>query len=53
MLTCDRCCAKALETWMHEVTGEILRFCAHHSRQFQARLYDQRFHLVEAEKVPG
>ena len=54
MDSCDEHCpAKALETWMHQVTGEILRFCRHHSREKQGGLYDAGFRLVEALAVPA
>lgn len=50
---CDaRCPARALETWMHDGTGDMLRFCRHHSRDFDVALYGQGFRLFEVERVP-
>jgi hypothetical protein len=45
---CDKCGVAALETWQHQTTGQDLQFCAHHSRQFQLKLYDEGFRLRQA-----
>ena len=53
MNRCDGCCARALETWMHEHRGDMVRLCGHHGSQHQLALYAQGFRLVEAEKAPA
>lgn len=51
MTACDRCCARALETWMSKTSGGIVRLCGHHGRQHQMALYSQGFRIVEAERA--
>lgn len=48
---CDRCCARALETWLHQQRADIVRLCGHHGRQHQMALHAQGFRLVEAERA--
>ena len=47
---CEATCpARALESWMNSGTLDVVRLCAHHSREHQMALHAKGYRLVEAE----
>ena len=47
---CEATCpARALESWMHPATLDVIRLCRHHSRTHQMALHYGGYALVEAE----